>query len=193
MNYLAHCYLSCSDEDLMLGNIITDFMRKKEEKNYSGRVLEGIQLHRKIDSYTDKHEASLLLRTLLRPRHGKYASVVVDLVWDYMLCSHWSDYSGSELHAFATPIYEILLSRKSELPTAFSNKVDAMIENDFLLSYQSVDSMRSSLRWMDRRVNFPSDFEGAILDVEENHTYITELFKQFFPDLIAYVDAYCEC
>jgi acyl carrier protein phosphodiesterase len=193
MNYLAHCFLSCSDEDLLLGNIITDFMRKKEEQNYSGRVLEGIHLHRKIDEYTDSHNASLSLRTLLRKRHGKYASVVVDLVWDHMLCQHWSDYSGSTLDNFAAPIYEILLRRKSELPTAFQTKVDSMIGNDFLLSYRDKLSMQSSLEWMDRRVNFPSDFVGAIYDVEENYKYIEELFSQFFPDLITYVDSYCSC
>ncbi len=193
MNYLAHCYLSCTDEDLMLGNVITDFMRKKEEKNYSGRVLEGIQLHRKIDAYTDKHEASLSLRALLRPRHGKYASVVVDLVWDHMLCKYWSDYSGAELSAFAAPIYEVLLRRKAELPESFASKVDAMVASDFLLSYSTEDKMRSSLRWMDNRVNFPSDFEGAIIDIKDNHDYIADLFKQFFPDLIAYVDTYCNC
>lgn len=193
MNYLAHCYLSCSDEDLMLGNVITDFMRKKEEKNYSGRVLEGIQLHRKIDAYTDKHKASLSLRALLRPRHGKYASVVVDLIWDHMLCQHWSDYSGTELSAFVVPIYEILLKRKSELPASLITKIDAMVTSDFLLSYSSYEKMRSSLQWMDRRVNFPSDFEGAILDVQEHYDYIEELFSQFFPDLIAYVDTYCNC
>ena len=193
MNYLAHCFLSCSDEDLLLGNVITDFMRKKEEQNYHGRVLEGIRLHRKIDNYTDSHEASLLLRKLLRTRHGKYASVVVDLVWDYMLCLHWSDYSGTPLDVFIAPIYEMLIRRKKELPLAFRTKIDSMVDSDFLLSYQSKSKMRSSLEWMDRHVNFPSDFVGAIHDVEENFDYIERLFRRFFPDLIAFVDSHCDC
>jgi len=193
MNYLAHCYLSCSDEDLLLGNLITDFLNKSEESNYSGRVLEGIQLHREIDTYTDKHPASLELRALLRKRHGKYAPVVVDLIWDFMLCQHWKDYSGSDLDSYAAPIYEMIQKRKEELPRRFKSKLESMITANFLLSYRNEDTMRSSLQWMDRRVNFPSDFEGAILDVRENLDLITQLFKTFFADLIAFVDTKCRC
>lgn len=193
MNYLAHCYLSCSDEDLMIGNLITDFLKKSEVSDYSGRVLEGIDLHRKIDTFTDKHPASLELRALLRKRHGKYASVVVDLVWDYMLCQNWKDYSGTDLDAFAAPIYEIVKKRKDELPNRFASKLENMINSDFLLSYRNVDRMRSSLQWMDKRVNFPSNFVGAILDVQENEAQINEWFKSFFPDVIAFVDEQCGC
>lgn len=193
MNYLAHCFLSCSDEDLMMGNIITDFMKKKEEKNYTGKVLEGIRLHRQIDTYTDSHSASLDLRKMLRKRHGKYASVVVDLVWDYMLCTNWDHYSDTDIHSFAQPIYEILLKRKVELPASFNKKIEAMVQDDFLLSYSTTEKMRKSLQWMDQRVNFPSDFEGAIIDVRENYGQIEDLFNQFFPDLISFVELNCKC
>lgn len=193
MNYLAHCYLSCSDEDLMIGNIITDFMRKREESNYSGQVLVGIQLHRSIDSFTDKHPASLRLREILRKRHDKYAPVVVDLIWDRMLCLNWSHYSGSDLKKFVQPIYKTLLQRRGELPQKFETKLDGMIKSDFLLAYSSKESMRKALHWMDDRVKFPSNFVGAIDDLEENQSEISELFKSFFPDVIAHVDTVCDC
>jgi len=59
MNYLAHCYLSGKNEDLLLGNFMTDFLQKKEERNYKDIVLLGIQLHRAIDTFTDQHPATL--------------------------------------------------------------------------------------------------------------------------------------
>jgi len=193
MNYLAHCYLSCSDEDLLIGNVMTDFMRKKEEVNYSGRVLEGIYLHRAIDEFTDHHPASLELRRILRKRHDKYAPVVVDLIWDRMLCLEWSKYSGSKLSDFVKPIYEVLLKRKAELPIKFRSKVENMINSNFLLAYSTEESMLSSLRWMDNRVKFPSMFQEAVLDIKENEQRILNLFNVFFPDLIAKVDAICNC
>ncbi len=193
MNYLAHAYLSCSDEDLLLGNLMTDFMRKSEEKNYQGRVLEGIQVHREIDSFTDKHPASLELRNMLRKRHDKYSSVVVDLIWDYYLCLHWSDYSGRNLTLFVTEIYELLLRRRTELPHRFESRLDNMIEADFLLSYSSLDRMRSALEWMDNRVKYQSNFVGAIDDVKEHGEVFDGLFRSFFPDLIELVDGLCNC
>ena len=110
-----------------------------------------------------------------------------------MLCQNWIDYSDTPLDVFVAPVYEMLIRRKSELPKAFITKVDSMVSEDFLLSYRSKPKMKSSLKWMDNRVNFPSDFVGAINDVEENYTYIEELFGQFFPDLVSYVNNYCKC
>ena len=163
-------------------------MRKSEEKNYSGRVLEGIQLHRKIDTYTDAHPASLALREMLRKRHGKYASVVVDLIWDYYLCKHWAHYSGSELRSFVEDVYVLIRNRREELPAKFERRLDGMLEADFLMSYSNKDRMRSALSWMDNRVKYPSNFVGAMDDVEEYDMAIENLFQDFFPDLIGFVD-----
>ena len=193
MNYLAHCYLSCSNEDLLLGNVMTDFMRKKEEANYSDKVLQGILLHRSIDAFTDSHPASLELRSMLRKRHDKYASVVVDLIWDRMLCLKWSQYSGESLQSFVKPIYTLLLNRQKELPEKFALRIENMVAGDFLLAYSTEERMLSALKWMDKRVKFPSNFQGAILDLKENEIRITELFSLFFPELIAKVDAICDC
>jgi len=177
MNFLAHCYLSCSDEETLIGNIITDFTNKKEADSYIGGIQKGIILHRKIDAYTDKHEASLELRAMLRPRHGKYASVVVDLVWDYFLCQNWSRYSGETLDEFVNTLYPVL----------------SMIEDDFLLAYKNENRMLRSLEWMDNRVKYPSNFIGAINDIKENKAEIQLLFLRFFQDLIDYVDSECGC
>ena len=55
MNYLAHIYLSGEDEDLMIGNFIADSVRGNQLADFPEGVRKGIVLHRKIDSYTDRH------------------------------------------------------------------------------------------------------------------------------------------
>jgi len=172
---------------------MTDFLKKKEEAHYSGRVLDGINLHRQIDSFTDKHPASLQLRALLRPRHGKYASVVVDLIWDYYLSTNWKDYSGASLTNFNKEMYAILSKRKNEFPEKLKAKIDKMIENNFLMAYANKENMAVSLQWMDGRVKFKSAFSEALLDIEENDEIISQLFKSFFPDLIAHSETFCNC
>ena len=181
MNYLAHCFLSCTNEDVLVGNFITDFLSRGELKNYKGDILEGIMLHRKIDSYTDTHPQSLKLRAMLRPRHKKYASVVVDLIWDYYLSKNWSLFSGSQLDDFSKEIYEILLKRKDELPQELKDKIERMISSDFLKAYADRDRMSVSLQWMDRHVSFKSNFIGAIDDINENGEKIEQMFLDFFP------------
>ncbi len=55
MNYLAHMYLSCYDEDLIVGNILVDMMQIKRLRELPDQYDRGFELHRKIDSYTDNH------------------------------------------------------------------------------------------------------------------------------------------
>ncbi len=193
MNYLAHCLLSCSEEDILIGNFMTDFLKKSEESNYEGRILDGIYLHRKIDSYTDAHPDSLELRALLRKRHGKYASVVVDLIWDHFLSTNWERFSAESLEDFNTRIYEILIRRKAELPLKLNLKIENMVANDFLMAYANQENMQASLEWMDSRVNFKSAFSEATLDIKENRQTISSLFHSFFPDLLSYAKNYCSC
>lgn len=193
MNYLAHCYLSCTNEDVLLGNFITDFMTKKEENIYTDDVLEGIRLHRKIDQFTDEHEASIELRSLLRRNHKKYAPVVVDLIWDRALSKNWSHYSGADLKDFSKDVYTILLNRRQELPAKLDKRIDEMIDSDFLGAYSDNKRMLKSLEWMDRRVSFPSNFTEALTDYLENENLINDLFSRFFPEAIAYVEQECLC
>ena len=172
---------------------MTDFLSKSEESNYAGRILDGIHLHRKIDSYTDTHPNSRELRALLRKRHGKYASVVVDLIWDYFLSTHWDKYASESLEDFNKRIYEILIRRKADLPSKLNSKIENMVANDFLMAYANEQNMKASLQWMDKRAKFNSAFGEATKDIAENHQTIAKLFDSFFPDVLSYTKTYCSC
>ena len=49
MNYLAHTFLSYSDEQIV-GNIIGDFIKNKNRYDYPEGIQQGITLHRAIDA-----------------------------------------------------------------------------------------------------------------------------------------------
>lgn len=54
MNYLAHTFLSYTDEQIV-GNIIGDFIKNKNKENLPEGIQQGITLHRAIDAFTDVH------------------------------------------------------------------------------------------------------------------------------------------
>ncbi|MEM6697160.1 MAG: hypothetical protein AAF599_02100 [Bacteroidota bacterium] len=87
MNYLAHLFLSCEDEELLIGNFIADFVKNRYREELSPRVLEGIQLHRVIDSFTDRHPVVVQTTRLLHPKHHKYSPVLMDVFFDYLFDS----------------------------------------------------------------------------------------------------------
>ena len=57
MNYLAHVFLSGSNRKVQLGNFVGDAVKGSSYKNYPPDIAKGIQLHRAIDDYTDRHPA----------------------------------------------------------------------------------------------------------------------------------------
>jgi len=52
MNYLAHAYLSFNEPELLLGNMVSDYVKGKKQFDFPKRMQAGIRLHRAIDEFT---------------------------------------------------------------------------------------------------------------------------------------------
>ncbi|HFC00601.1 MAG TPA: DUF479 domain-containing protein, partial [Phaeodactylibacter sp.] len=116
MNYLAHLFLSFDDEDILIGNFIADFIQNKAVKNYSPAIQKGIYLHRQIDTFTDSHPMVKQGTHRLQAAHHKYAPVIVDIFYDYILANNWERYSDESLDDFCKKTYRILEKRINDLP-----------------------------------------------------------------------------
>src|SRR3954454_16256689 len=85
MNYLAHAYLSFGNEPVLIGNMISDFVKGNKKFDYPGDIQKGIALHRTIDMFTDGHVATKNAKEIFKPSAGSYAPVFVDVVYDHFL------------------------------------------------------------------------------------------------------------
>ena len=85
MNYLAHAFLSGRDPDFLLGNITADMLKGNVHRNLAEGVSDGVIHHRKLDIFTDNHPDFQICLPVLYPLHGKYAGVVLDILFDYFL------------------------------------------------------------------------------------------------------------
>lgn len=79
MNFLAHTYLSFTDEQIV-GNMIGDFIKNKNRYDFSEGIQEGITLHRAIDAFTDVHPKVLEAKTVFQPIVRLYSGAFVDVV-----------------------------------------------------------------------------------------------------------------
>ena len=193
MNYLAHAYLSCSNEDVLFGNFIGDSVNAKTDDVYQDEILRGIWLHRQIDSFTDSHHLIKEAVHIFRPSQSKYAPVVTDILWDHALSKYWFRFSGEELRLFVDGVYGIISSRKKQLPAKLLLKIDQMIAGDFLYRYQTIGGLKTSYGYMDKRAKFPSNFQNATEVYQNNQSDLDSIFLEFFPDLISYVEEICAC
>ncbi|MFX4431684.1 hypothetical protein ABTA78_19410, partial [Acinetobacter baumannii] len=67
MNYLAHAYYSFEDPDILLGNMISDYIKGSKQYTFPKEVQAGIRLHRQIDSFTDAHAATKEIKKIFAP------------------------------------------------------------------------------------------------------------------------------
>ena len=193
MNYLAHLLLSSQDDDLVIGNFIADSIRNKEVKTFPLSIQQGVFLHRQIDSYTDKHPIVLQGTRRLYPNHGKYAPVVIDIFYDNLLTHNWENYSDEPLSTFAERMYQLLLDRQADLPLKMQKYIHGMIENNWLLSYGTMEGLQYAFERIERRTKFKSNFENAVADLQKDYGLFNEEFNQFFPDVQQLVSEFCNC
>lgn len=188
MNYLAHLYLSCENEQHIVGNFMTDFINLSEMKSMPKAISEGIKLHQAIDHFTDTHPSFIQSKIRLRPRHGKYAPVLLDILYDHLLAVNWKKYSGITLEDFSIQMYEVLNKYMSYFPNRIQGTIQKMISHDFLTAYRDEARFRYILKGMDKRAKYKSDFESGWEDLTKDFNSFNEEFNTFFPDIIDYIE-----
>lgn len=189
MNYLAHIYLSGNSEDIILGNFIGDFVKGNRHQHYPEQVAYGILLHRRIDSFTDQHEAVRECIRMLRPGYGKYAGIVADVFFDHFLAHNWDDYSVYTLRRFAKNAHAIFLSNFVLLPMRVKQFLPFLIHHRRLESYANRENLLPVLDIMSKRTSLPSNSEWALQTLIQEYDQFEGLFRPFFSEMIHYVES----
>jgi len=187
LNYLAHAFLSGTDNELLVGNFIADSVRGSQLQHFPTRIAQGIRLHRQIDAFTDAHLVVQKSKERLRPKYRKYAGVITDVFYDHYLAANFQEYSSITLAQYAQHVYGIINNYESILPERVNYFLPYMVQQNWLLNYAQISGIRKSLTGLSRRTSFVSDMETAADELEVNYPlYATEFFL-FFPDLQTFV------
>ncbi|MBX7182310.1 MAG: ACP phosphodiesterase [Bacteroidia bacterium] len=181
MNFLAHLYLAYPDPDLMLGNFIADAVKGNPESRYSGRILDGIRMHRQIDHFTDNHPINKEFNAFLRPQFGKFAGVVSDIFHDHYLAINWP--LSSQLDNFASDFYQFAQNRMDELPQKVKYLLPFMIEQNWLLTYNSISGIGKICAQMGNRIQHQNTLHFAQDFLENNYSDVSNFSMLFFPEI----------
>ena len=100
MNFLAHLILSGDRPELLVGNLMGDFVKGRLEGRFSPGIRAGLELHRGIDSFAHRNEIFSESKRRIAPSFGLYRGVLVDLFYDHFLAVHWDDYANEPLPRF---------------------------------------------------------------------------------------------
>ncbi len=188
MNILAHAYLSNRNPDLLAGNFLGDFVKGDPAHPRHGLTpgeINGIWLHRAIDSFTDSHPNVAAVRDILHPRCHKYAGPAVDIFFDHFLAANFTDLTGESLPEFVRFFYETLQQNDTHFPGSAQRMLSAMVQYDWVPHYATIAGIDRSLKGVSRRTAFPSGLDTAIEDLEQYYDEIGGHFRQYWPQLAA--------
>lgn len=189
MNFLAHFLLVQHNESWIVGNYIADFIKGNAIYDYPAEVQEGIRVHRAIDTFTDQHPVVLQGVRRLRERHSKYAPVLVDVYYDYVLSLHWRRYADQDLMTFTRRMYRVLESHAGVLPELFQRRLELMIADDWLMRYTNLEGLEEAFKRISRRASKPALFDNAVMSLQEHLPALEADFHLFFPELMVEVTA----
>ena len=183
MNYLAHAYLSFNKSGILVGNMISDFVKGKKKYDYPEQIQQGIAVHREIDQFTDAHSATKEAREIFRPAYRLYAGALIDVIYDHFLALDENEFTDKSLKAFSINTYALLDQFTDHFPEKFSMMYPYMKSHNWLYNYRYRQGIEKSLAGIVRRAKFLEESDTAYALFNENYDKLKNLYQQFFPEL----------
>lgn len=183
MNYLAHAYLSFDHEEIMIGNMVSDFIKGARQYDYPPFIQHGIRLHRDIDRFTDLHPATAEGKKIFKADYGLYSGAILDVVYDHFLANDAGIFSEESLQNFATGIYDQLEKRAEHLPEKFQFMLPYMRKQNWLFSYRLPEGISRSMQGLVRRAAYLHEHETAFRLFMEHYESLRVCYETFFPDV----------
>lgn len=181
MNFLAHAYLSFNHPDILVGNMISDFVKGKKKLDYSEGIQLGILLHRQIDTFTDEHEATKEARKFLKSAVGLYSGAFVDVAYDHFLANDLNEFTDASLQQHASKTYSILEKYKNVLPATFQKMLPYMQSQDWLYNYKSILGTKRSFEGVVRRASYLFSSTEVFDLFEKHYASLQMCYNAFFP------------
>jgi len=188
MNYLAHAYLSFHHPEILVGNMISDFVKGKARLGYTAGVQQGIMLHRQIDDYTDTHAATQQAKTIFRPHYRLYSGALVDVVYDHFLANDPALFTETSLLRFTASVYQTLEQYHVQLPSRFLLMLPYMKAEDWLYNYRTREGIGKSIQGLVRRSAYLTDHQTAQRLFNEHYEFLKACYQVFIQDVKTFAE-----
>ena len=182
MNYLAHAYLSFSDPEILVGNMISDFVKGKKKFDYPISIQAGIMLHRAIDDFTDTHVATKKAKEFFRPAYRLYSGAFIDVVYDHFLANDADIFTESSLFGFSQQVYHTLEKHQQWFPERFAGMFPYMKTQNWLSNYRTLQGTERSFGGLVRRSAYLTESETANHLFEKHYQPLQDCYRHFWND-----------
>jgi acyl carrier protein phosphodiesterase len=186
MNFLAHLFLSGDDPELLVGNLLGDFVKGRLSGHFPAGIERGIVLHRRIDSFAGRNSHFLHSKRSLDLSFGHYRGILVDLFYDHFLAVHWDEYSEVPLQHFLSKAQRIVLAYEEILPERLRSIVPVIFA-ELLPSYLEIRGIDQALQRMSFRIPRANRLGEGGVELRRHYDGIYGDFLEFLPEMLEFV------
>jgi acyl carrier protein phosphodiesterase len=186
VNFLTHLFLSGGAPELLVGNLMGDFVKGRLDGRFPIGIKRGILLHREIDSFAGQNGHFLRSKRRLDRSFGLYRGVLVDLFYDHFLVAHWEDYTDVPYSVFLSEAWRVLCEHKEFLPDKLQRLMPLMFR-EWLPSYGTLGGMDAVLhRIAHYRLKRVNRLDKGAEALSRNYGELYGDFRKFLPELSAF-------
>lgn len=189
MNYLAHAFLSFRHEQILVGNMLGDYIKGTLAlSQFPEGIKDGIMLHRKIDTFTDLHPAVKAAQNLFRADYGKYSGIFVDTVFDYYLANDPRFFIDEKsLFEYSQSSYAIIEKHLDFCPDNFKKMFGYMQSENWFYNYRTLKGMQKAFKGLTYRAKYLSDPDKAYEIFVAGYYELNQRYYDLIDDLYSYV------
>jgi acyl carrier protein phosphodiesterase len=192
MNHLAHALLSGTDPHVRLGGMLGDFLRGRIDPMLPDGVRRGVELHRAIDSFTDRHADVASARRLFVSPFRRYAGILIDIWFDHLLARDFAAWSVHPLAHFSDDLQALLRAHDDGLPEGLQRFSRYMQARNLPAAYARRDMIDEVLHGVSTRLRHANPVANGLTELLRLEPELDRLFQQFFPQLVAFAEQWRE-
>jgi acyl carrier protein phosphodiesterase len=194
MNYLFHLFLSDPDPEVMLGNLMGDFVKGRLElADYPESILFGLKQHRQVDSFANRSSAFQASRQRIDPKFGYFRSIMIDVFYDHLLARAWERHHPIPLEQFAQQVYRTLEMKFDSLPAKLQKIVPRMIKHNWFVSYQNIEIIETVLIRLDQRIKRPTPLAAGLSQLKLHYSKLEDDCDLFLSQAQAFLSDKRRC
>ncbi len=188
MNYLAHQLAAGANPELRAGGFLGDFIKGPldgaQAVNLPQPIKHGIQLHRRLDSFTDFHPTLKSSRARLGKDVQRIAPIAMDVCIDHFLCRHWPTFHDQPLNDYCRDTYTLLRRYQAILPAPALRFLNRAEEDKLFQSYRDWRGVERTLTYLSSRMRKPELLLHCISRLPQHYNALENDFHEYFPALL---------
>jgi acyl carrier protein phosphodiesterase len=184
VNYLAHFHLARADDGWIAGALLGDYIKGPLAADWPSPLRHGIQLHRRIDAFTDTHPLRLEFARHLPDNCRRYAGIVLDVCCDHWLSVHWARFEAQSLPDFSARIYAVLQANLMQMPAPAARMAQRLAEHDVLLQYRDAAVVAATLERIGWRLRNDNPLRAIGAELDAYLAAAEPIFSELYPQLL---------